>query len=112
MSVAGRAVASHGVNDDGKFFSASAVERASQKIKDLYRDYQMVGSDRVEKRLRLLTIVSAITLPLGLLAGLLGMNVGGMPGTSTPAAFAIVATLMAVIALAQYWYFRSRGWFD
>ncbi len=37
----------------------------------------MAGSDRAEKRLRFLTIVSAITLPLGLIAGLLGMNVGG-----------------------------------
>ncbi|MCY2992811.1 MAG: TPM domain-containing protein [Planctomycetota bacterium] len=40
FGVADRALASHGVNDDGKFFSADAVARASQKIKDLYRDYQ------------------------------------------------------------------------
>ena len=42
--------------------------------------YQMAGSDRVEKRLCILTIVSAIPLPLGLIAGLLGMNVGVLPG--------------------------------
>jgi zinc transporter len=88
------------------------VYRLETRVNDLYRDYQMVGSDRVEKRLRLLTIVSAITLPLGLAAGLLGMNVGGMPGTGTPAAFFVVVALMAVIALAEYAYFRSRGWFD
>lgn len=40
LGVADSAWASHGVNDDGKFFSADAVERASQKIKDLFRDYQ------------------------------------------------------------------------
>jgi zinc transporter len=66
----------------------------------------------VEKRLRLLTIVSAITLPLGLIAGLLGMNVGGIPGTSAASGFPIVVVVMTVIALAQYWYFRSKGWFD
>jgi magnesium transporter len=88
------------------------VYRLETRVNDLFRDYQMVGSDRVEKRLRLLTIVSAITLPLGLVAGLLGMNVGGMPGTDVPIAFFIVVVLMAVIALVLFWYFRTKGWFD
>jgi zinc transporter len=66
----------------------------------------------VERRLRLLTIVSAITLPLGLIAGLLGMNVGGLPGTSLASGFVIVVVLMALIVFVEYWYFRRRGWFD
>ena len=66
--------------------------RLETRVNDLYHDYQMVGSDRVEKRLRLLTIVSAITLPLGLVAGLLGMNVGGVPGINLPTGFFIVIT--------------------
>ena len=86
--------------------------RLETRVNDLYHDYQMVGSDRVEKRLRLLTIVSAITLPLGLVAGLLGMNVGGIPGINIPIAFFVVVALMTVIALTQYWYFKSKGWFD
>jgi zinc transporter len=86
--------------------------RLETRVNDLYHDYQMLGSDRVEKRLRLLTIVSAITLPLGLVAGLLGMNVGGVPATNIPNAFLVVVALMIVIAFIQYWYFRSRGWFD
>ena len=86
--------------------------RLETRVNELYHDYQMVGSDRVEKRLRLLTIVSAITLPLGLVAGLLGMNVGGVPGTKTPIAFFVVVALMTVIALAQYGYFKWKGWFD
>ena len=86
--------------------------RLESRVNDLYRDYQTVGSDRVERRLRLLTIVSAITLPLGLVAGLLGMNVGGIPGTKLPAAFLVVVALMVAIAVALYWYFRKKGWFE
>jgi zinc transporter len=56
------------------------IHRLKGRVNDLHAYYQMAGSDRVEKRLRILTIVSAITLPLGLIAGLLGMNVGGLPG--------------------------------
>jgi zinc transporter len=72
----------------------------------------VVASDQVERRLRLLTIVSAITLPLGLVAGLLGMNVGGVPGTSVWFGFLIVVVLMVVIFLIEYWYFKRKGWFD
>jgi Mg2+ and Co2+ transporter CorA len=88
------------------------VYRLEARVKDLYSDYQAVGSDRVEKRLRLLTIVSAITLPLGLVAGLLGMNVGGVPGTTARSGFIIVIILMILVVLVEYWYFKQKGWFE
>jgi magnesium transporter len=88
------------------------VYRLENRVDDLFNDYQMIGSDRVERRLRLLTIVSAITLPLGLIAGLLGMNVGGVPGINLPTGFIIVLVLMVVIGLIQFIYFKKHGWFD
>jgi zinc transporter len=82
------------------------------RVNDLHAYYQMAGSERVEKRLRILTIVSAIALPLGLIAGLLGMNVGGLPGTKTSYGFTIVVVLMVTIVAAEMWYFKQKGWFD
>jgi len=86
--------------------------RLETRVRDLYNDYQAAGNERVEKRLRLLTIVSAITLPLGLLAGLLGMNVGGIPGTTAPFGFIVVIGLMVLIVMVECWYFARKGWFD
>lgn len=88
------------------------VYRLEARVKDLYSDYQAIGSERVEKRLRLLTIISAITLPLGLVAGLLGMNVGGVPGTAASAGFIIVVIIMLIIVAIEYWFFKRNGWFD
>ena len=88
------------------------IYRLETRVNDLYAFYQMAGSDRVEKRLRTLTIVSAITLPFGLIAGLLGMNVGGLPGMSVSYGFIIVIVLMVIIAAAELWYFKRKGWFD
>jgi Mg2+ and Co2+ transporter CorA len=88
------------------------IYRLESRVKDLFDSYQMAAGTRVEKRLRILTIVSAITLPLGLIAGLLGMNVGGLPGTQDAYGFIIVVSLMIAIALAELWYFRRKGWFD
>jgi Mg2+ and Co2+ transporter CorA len=88
------------------------IYRLENRLNNLYSDYQMVGNDLVEKRLRFLTIVSMITLPFGLIAGLLGMNVGGLPGTSFRYGFLVVVVLMLIIGLLQYWYFKRNGWFD
>jgi Mg2+ and Co2+ transporter CorA len=88
------------------------IYRLENRVNSLFNDYQMAGSDRVEKRLRFLTIVSVITLPLGLIAGLLGMNVGGLPGTSFHYGFLAVIVLMLVIGLLQFWYFKRNRWFD
>jgi len=88
------------------------IYRLEARVNDLHAYYQMAGNDRVEKRLRILTIVSAITLPLGLIAGLLGMNVGGLPGSKFPYGFMIVIILMAAIAVLELWYFKRKGWFD
>ncbi len=88
------------------------VYRLESRVNDLYNYYQMIGSDLVEKRLRLLTILSAITLPLGLITGLLGMNVGGVPGTTAQFGFVLVILLMIVIGIIEFLYFRRNGWFD
>jgi Mg2+ and Co2+ transporter CorA len=66
----------------------------------------------VEKRLRILTIVSAVTLPFSLIAGLLGMNVGGLPATQDPQGFIIVIVMMSVIGAVELLYFKRRGWLD
>jgi len=88
------------------------ANRLEARIKSLYDSYQMAGSARVDKRLRILTIISAITLPFALIAGLLGMNVGGLPWTKEPYGFIVVICLMVLIAAAELWYFWKKGWFE
>lgn len=88
------------------------IHRLETRVNGLHDSYQAAGSSRVEKRLRILTIISAITLPFSLIAGLLGMNVGGLPGTQDPQGFIIVIILMAVIGAVELWYFKRKGWLD
>jgi len=88
------------------------IHRLEARVNGLYDSYQTVGSSRVEKRLRILTIVSAVTLPFSLIAGLLGMNVGGLPATQDPNGFIIVIILMTAIGAIELWYFKRKGWVD
>jgi zinc transporter len=63
-------------------------------------------SEQMNKNMYLLSIVAAVFLPLGLLTGLLGINVGGIPGTENHWAFAIVCAALVVVATIQIVAFR------
>lgn len=46
----------------------------------------------------LLSLVAALFLPLGFLTGLFGVNLGGIPGSDSPAAFAILCIAMVALS--------------
>ena len=55
--------------------------------------------------------VTAIFLPLGFLTGLLGINVGGIPGAQAPTAFWIFCGLLSLLVGLQLAMFRRLRWF-
>jgi len=67
-------------------------------------------SEQMNKTMYVLSIVAGIFLPLGLLTGLLGINVGGIPGTESKWAFTIFCILLIGIAGGQVWLFKRKKW--
>lgn len=67
-------------------------------------------SEQLNSRMYLLSLVTTIFLPLSFLTGLLGINVGGIPGADYPWGFAIVVLVVLVIVLGQLLYFRKQHW--
>ncbi|MGL4895158.1 MAG: zinc transporter ZntB [Shewanella sp.] len=66
-------------------------------------------SEQVNKRLYFLSLVSAIFLPLSFLTGLLGVNIGGIPGADNPWAFAtFCGILFSLIALQMALFYRFK----
>lgn len=96
--------------------AAERVNRFGEEL-DAIRDRAQIVHDQImdqraegmNERMLVLSVVAAIFLPLGLITGLLGINVGGMPGADNPHAFALVCGLIVVIGLALLWWFRHRG---
>ena len=68
-------------------------------------------SDRINRNMYLLSILSAVFLPLGFLTGLFGINIGGMPGTDDPRAFLLFSGAMLAVALAVLGFLRWKRWF-
>jgi zinc transporter len=76
-------------------------------LQDELRARALASSERTNY---LLTIVAAIFLPLGFLTGLMGINVGGMPGVDDAQGFWIVVGLCAVILMVQLALFWRWKW--
>jgi Mg2+ and Co2+ transporter CorA len=67
-----------------------ATRERAQIVKD---ELANALADKMNKNMYVLSIVAAIFLPLGFLTGLIGINVGGMPGVDYNLAFWIVCLI-------------------
>ncbi|MBB5514017.1 zinc transporter [Rubricella aquisinus] len=98
-----------------------SIERTLRLVEDVdaIRDRaQVVGEElsnalsaRLDRNLYILSIISALFLPLGFITGLLGINVGGMPGVDSPSAFWIVTVAIAALGAGGLILFRRLKWF-
>ena len=68
-------------------------------------------SEQTNRNMYLLSLVAAVFLPLSFITGLLGVNVGGVPGTSAPWAFLALCAILAVIGAFEIWLVRTMKWF-
>lgn len=67
-------------------------------------------SERMNRNTYALSVVAAIFLPLGFLTGLLGINVGGIPGQEWSGAFALVSLTCLVIAVVGVAVLKWLDW--
>ncbi len=67
-------------------------------------------SEKMDRTMYILSIVAAIFLPLGFLTGLLGINVGGIPGADYSGSFLIFSIFLIIIVAVQIWLFKIKKW--
>ncbi len=66
---------------------------------------------RLNDMLALLTVLSAVLLPLALIVGFYGMNIDGLPfARNGIASVAFLGVVMVVLAIGVLAYFRKRKW--
>jgi zinc transporter len=96
---------------------ADRVQRYLEDL-DLIRERGMVAQEEFlsriahEQSLRiyLLSVVTVIFMPLTFITGLLGMNVGGIPGAQTPLGFTLIGGLIVGFGVALVAFFKYRRW--
>jgi magnesium transporter len=89
-----------------------SVDRLGERIGALRAGFQMNAQDKTNRKLGMLTILSAIFMPITLLAGIWGMNFETMPELKYPFSYPTALGLMALIGSGMYLFFKRGGWFD
>ncbi len=82
------------------------------RVRDLRLHHAHCLQESANRRLNLLAILSAVYLPATLIAGIYGMNFERIPMTHLTHGYLAVMTLMGIVVVGQWWYFRRRGWFE
>jgi magnesium transporter len=89
---------------------ADSIEQERDLLNNIKDTYLSVVAQRTNDVMRVLTVFSAIVLPLSLLAGIYGMNFERMPELGSPWGYPLVLAAMAVVAGGMLAWFRRKGW--
>ncbi len=80
-----------------------------ERIKLLQEEIAANLNEQSNRTLFTLTVVTVLALPINIIAGFFGMNVGGVPLSQDPEGFWILVALVATFTLiAGRWAFRKR----
>ncbi|HSV51317.1 MAG TPA: transporter [Burkholderiaceae bacterium] len=93
-------------------FSVALRDMASlqERIKLLQEEVAAIVNEQNSRSLFVLTVVTVLALPINILAGLFGMNVGGVPLAQNEHGFWVVVGIVAAFTLVAGWVaFRRRG---
>lgn len=86
------------------------LEVMRDRTQILREEISDLRNDRMNRAMYSLSLVAGLFLPLGFVTGLLGINVGGMPGVDDAAAFWIVCVLLVILGIGAWLLFRIKRW--
>jgi magnesium transporter len=87
-----------------------AVDQLRDQLANVKDTYLSVVSQRTNEIMKVLTLFSAIMLPLTFIAGVYGMNFENMPELATSHGYFVVLGVMAVVAVGLFYFFRRKRW--
>jgi magnesium transporter len=94
---------------DHHFRLVESLDAARALLGSTVDTYRGAVAERTNEVMKVLTVFSAILLPLGLIAGLWGMNFSEIPASAERWGFVGILGVMAVIAVGLWLYFAQRG---
>jgi magnesium transporter len=86
------------------------LENFKEVVEALYDTNEAVMRQQQESLIRVLTLLSALLLPLTLVTGFYGMNVGGLAGAGHWWGALMVLGIMVVIGSGFLWFFHRKRW--
>ncbi|MBN2073416.1 MAG: magnesium/cobalt transporter CorA [Actinobacteria bacterium] len=85
------------------------LENYKELIEGVHDAHQSLLSNKINDIMRILTIFSVVILPLTLISGIYGMNIG-LPLMNNGFAFVIIIAAMVLISIGMLIYFKHKDW--
>ncbi|MFW2339637.1 MAG: magnesium transporter CorA family protein [Acidimicrobiia bacterium] len=85
------------------------LDSARSLLASALETYRATVGERTNEVMKVLTVFSAIVLPLGLMAGIYGMNFANMPELDTEYGYFVLLGAMAAFGIGLWLYFARRG---
>ena len=108
------------LSEDDRAVIREAADRLLRLLEDLdsAREHASIAmeelttalSDRLNRRLYVLAVITAMFLPLSFLTGMFGVNLAGMPGATDPHAFAVFGAGLLGLMIAIGLYLKRNRW--
>lgn len=102
----------HDIQQAAEEFSTALGDSAAlvERIRLLQEEMGAMINEQTGRTLFVLTVVTVLALPINLVAGLFGMNVGGVPLAGSANGFVVVVVLLVLLTLGLGWLaFKRRS---
>lgn len=96
---------------DSQSHVARSQDQLENRLRDLHNDCLLHAQRKTDYRLRVLTVLTSLCMPLGVIAGIYGMNFHFMPELEWRYGYFFTLGLMAFITAALLLFFFKKGWF-
>lgn len=80
------------------------MSELKERIKLLQEEIAAQVSEETNRSVFILTMVTVLALPINIVAGLLGMNVGGIPLAEHPHGFMVIVGIIGIFTAFAAWY--------
>ena len=92
-------------------YALRSIGRQQARLAEIHQHYLLTSQEKTNKRIKLLTIISAIFMPLTLITGIYGMNFRYMPELKWAYSYPLVIAVMIALVVALLCIFYRKGWF-
>lgn len=108
------------LSEDDRVHFREATERLIRYVEDLDAKRERAAitqeelssriAEQLDARMYALSVVAIIFLPMTFVTGLLGINVGGIPGSDNGWGFVIVTVLLTLLGVLTFFLIRRYKW--
>ncbi len=97
---------------DSLYHIGELAQNYTDSLTGILQVYLNISSNQTGEVIKVLTLVTIVTMPTMLIGTWYGMNFEGMPEVKSPAGYWVTLSVTVLLTVVTYWYFKVRKkWF-